>query len=84
MGWFAWTACEVFNKKAIDDPLRPLRASLLIALVAFFVMALSHDAYRQRVLWLLFAIICAASQPGAFARVAGEPTRVRVPEPDRA
>jgi O-antigen ligase len=71
IGWCAWTAFVAFTH-ATGDPLRALRAGLLVALLAFLVMTLSFDGQRQRVLWTLLAVIYASSQAGALSTVARE------------
>jgi hypothetical protein len=75
IGWCAWTALIAFSQAA-GDPLRALRAGLLVALLAFLVMTLSFDGQRQRVLWTLLAVIYASAQAGALSTVGREADRV--------
>jgi hypothetical protein len=43
-----------------------IRAGLLVALLSYLVMTLSFDGQRQRVLWMLMAVIFASLQDGTF------------------
>jgi O-antigen ligase len=83
LGWGVWAACLAYVRAA-GDPLRPLRAGLLVALLSFLVMTLSFDGQRQRGLWLLLAVVCASTRPGAFGAIGGETVPASATEPDRA
>jgi hypothetical protein len=65
LAYLAWSAFDAFRRS--DDPaVRALRAGLLAALLAYLVMTLSFDGQRQRILWMLMAVIVASLQDGAF------------------
>ncbi|MFN7983166.1 MAG: O-antigen ligase family protein [Vicinamibacterales bacterium] len=57
--WFLWSGA-VAAYRAADPAVRALQASVLAALSAYLVMALSFDGQRQRVLWMLLAVLFAA------------------------
>lgn len=65
LAYLAWSAFDAF-RRADDPALRALRAGLLVALLAYLVMTLSFDGQRQRILWMLMAVIVASLQDGAF------------------
>jgi len=65
LAYLAWAAFDAF-RRADDPAVRALRAGLLVALLAYLVMTLSFDGQRQRVLWMLMAVIFASLQDGAF------------------
>ncbi|MFN7981853.1 MAG: O-antigen ligase family protein [Vicinamibacterales bacterium] len=65
LAYLAWTAFTAFRRT--DEPaIRALRAGLLAALLAYLVMTLSFDGQRQRVLWMLMAVIVASLHESAF------------------
>jgi hypothetical protein len=64
-GWFVWQAF-LLTKSASDPWLKPVASGLSAALAGFLVMSISFDGQRQRVLWMMFALVAAAStQRGA-------------------
>ena len=76
LAYLAWSAFDAFRRSE-DPAVRALRAGLLAALLAYLVMTLSFDGQRQRILWMLMAVIFASLQDGAFGlgglRVPGTP-----------
>ncbi len=66
IAWTAWQAFRAF--RAQRDGLRAFRAGLLVALLAFLLMTITFDGQRQRVFWLLLAVMHAEVLTGSAAR----------------